>query len=100
MRMRADGPVSVERSFVTYPRMDRNKLRLASWASLPSPVSPWGEAQGEARWRMARRAGHGARRACFFRNIQSGSRAAGGRRDGKALAGGLKKKAVNCNIIK
>ena len=42
MRMRADGPVSVERSFVTYPRMDRNKLRSASWASLPSPVSPWG----------------------------------------------------------
>lgn len=35
-------PVSVERSFVTYPRMDRNKLRSASWASLPSPVSPWG----------------------------------------------------------
>ena len=44
--MRADGPVSVERSFVTYPRMDRNKLRLASWASLPSPVSPWDRRKG------------------------------------------------------
>ena len=33
------------------------------------------------------RGGHGARRACFFRNIQSGSRAAGRQADEKRLRG-------------